>query len=114
VHFKQVSNAIIWGNHSGTQFPDARYARILTEEGTIRPEHMDFYQGELKAKGVSSAMSAAVASTDHMRDWFQGTERIVSMAVIPPIGTYGIDTDLCFSLPVRCLGNFKYEIVQDL
>jgi malate dehydrogenase len=68
----------------------------------------------LKAKGTSSAMSAAVAVTDHMRDWFVGSKRIVSMAVVPPVGTYGIDEDLCFSLPVRCTGNFKYEIIEGL
>lgn len=55
-------------------------------------------------------MSAANAILDHMRDWFVGSEQVVSMAVIPPHGTYGIDTDLCFSLPVVCTGNWAYEI----
>ena len=57
-------------------------------------------------------MSAAVAVTDHMRDWFTGSKRIVSMAVIPPLNTYGINEDICFSLPIRCLGDFKYEIIE--
>jgi len=60
-------------------------------------------------------MSAAKAILDHMRDWFLGTgDEIVSMAIIPPVGVYGLSTDLCFSLPVKCTGDFKYEIVEGL
>jgi len=59
-------------------------------------------------------MSAAKATCDHIKDWFVGSDQIVSMAVIPPVGTYGIDTDLCFSLPLKCKGNFEYEIVTGL
>jgi malate dehydrogenase len=36
------------------------------------------------------------------------------MAIIPPVGTYGLSTDLCFSLPVKCKGGFTYEIVEGL
>jgi len=59
-------------------------------------------------------MSAAKAIKDHMHDWFAGSDEIVSMAIIPPIGTYGLDTDICFSLPIKCKGNFNYEIVTGL
>jgi len=59
-------------------------------------------------------MSAAKATCDHMKDWFQGSENIVSMGVIAPEGTYGVDTELCCSYPIRCKGNFEYEIVTGL
>lgn len=116
---------IIWGNHSSTQFPDVRFATV--DGAAIKTADDAYYQGDfiktvqtrgaavIKARGQSSAMSAAKAVLDHMRDWFQGSHgEIVSMAIIPPVGVYGLSTDLCFSLPVKCIGGFNYEIVQGL
>jgi len=119
-----VSDVIIWGNHSKTQFPDVRF--VKADGKPVSEDKTDFYRGDfintvqtrgaavIKARGMSSAMSAAKAVGDHMRDWFAGAEGYQSMAVIPPVGTYGIDTDLCFSFPIKCKGNFEYEVVEGL
>jgi malate dehydrogenase len=118
-----VKNVIIWGNHSSTQFPDVRHAQA---DGKPVPDD-DYWKGDfipkvqkrggaiIAARKLSSAMSAANATVHHLRDWYMGTpEGIhVSMAVIIENGEYGIDTPLCFSVPVKC-SNFEYEIVNDL
>jgi malate dehydrogenase len=68
----------------------------------------------IKARGLSSAASAASAAIDHVFDWSQGTgDRIVSMA-IPSDGSYGIPEGLIFSFPVRVTSRWTYEIVQGL
>ena len=68
----------------------------------------------IKARGQSSAASAASAAIDHMRDWTLGTsgDDWVSMA-IPSDGSYGIAEGLIYSFPVRCVEG-RYEIVQGL
>ena len=67
----------------------------------------------IKARGLSSAASAANAAIEHMRDWALGTGgKIVSMA-IPSDGSYGIDDGLVYSFPVTC-ENRQYTIVQGL
>jgi malate dehydrogenase len=68
----------------------------------------------IKARGASSAASAAGAAIDHMRTWAHGTPQDdwVSMA-IPSTGDYGIETGLIYSFPVTCK-NSKYSVVQDL
>jgi malate dehydrogenase len=68
----------------------------------------------IKARGASSAASAAGAAIDHMRTWVQGTPEgdWVSMA-IPSTGDYGIETGLIYSFPVTCSGG-KYTVVRDL
>ena len=62
-------------------------------------------------KGSSSVFSAANAVVDHLRDWFVGTDKVVSMGVESK-GEYGIPTGLWTSLPVKCK-DFKYEVVTD-
>jgi malate dehydrogenase len=64
----------------------------------------------IKARGASSAASAASAAIDHMRDWALGCDGIVSMS-IPSDGSYGIEEGIIYSYPVRCKGG-SYEIVQ--
>ena len=64
----------------------------------------------IKARGASSAASAASSAIDHMHDWALGSKGIVSMA-IPSDGSYGIEEGIIYSYPVRCQGG-KYEIVQ--
>eukprot|EP01123_Difflugia_compressa_P012623 TRINITY_DN5484_c0_g1_i1.p1 TRINITY_DN5484_c0_g1~~TRINITY_DN5484_c0_g1_i1.p1 ORF type:complete len:351 (-),score=59.34 TRINITY_DN5484_c0_g1_i1:100-1098(-) len=107
-----VKNPIIWGNHSSTQYADARFATIDNEPV---PKLIDnqYLQGEfistiqqrgaavIKARGTSSALSAANAIIDHMRDWVLGTPSgtWVSMGV-PSSCHYGITDDLIFSFPV--------------
>ena len=68
----------------------------------------------IKARGASSAASAASAAIDHMRDWALGTDGDdwVSMG-IPADGSYGIDAGVIYSYPVRC-SDGNYEIVQGL
>ena len=68
----------------------------------------------IKARGASSAASAASAAIDHMHDWALGTpdDDWVSMA-IPADGSYGIEPGIVYSYPVRCAGG-EYQIVQDL
>jgi malate dehydrogenase len=67
----------------------------------------------IKARGLSSAASAASAAVDHMRDWALGSDgRWVSMGV-PSDGSYGIPEGVIYSYPVTCK-NGEYQIVQGL
>ena len=68
----------------------------------------------IKARGASSAASAASSAIDHVHDWALGTagDDWVSMA-IPADGSYGIEPGIIYSFPVRCQGG-RYEIVQGL
>ncbi len=67
----------------------------------------------MQVRGGSSVFSAANGVIDHLRDWYMGTNKIVSMGVVSD-GDYGIPKGLWTSLPVRCLGNFKYEVVRNV
>jgi len=68
----------------------------------------------IKARGASSAASAASAAIDHMHDWALGipADDWVSMA-IPSDGSYDVAPGIIYSYPVHCSGG-KYEIVQGL
>ncbi len=120
-----VRGVIIWGNHSATQYPDIAHAAIA---GKPAPEAVpaDWYREEfiptvqqrgtaiIRARGASSAASAASAAIDHMRDWALGAdEDWVSMGVASD-GSYGISEGVVYSYPVRCPGGGRYEIVQGL
>ena len=115
----------IWGNHSATQYPDISHASVagnsatdLVDTSWLTDEFIPVVQQRgaaiIKARGASSAASAASAAIDHMHDWALGTngDDWVSMA-IPADGSYGIEQGVIYSYPVRCSGG-KYEIVQDL
>ena len=120
-----IRRLIVWGNHSGTQYPDLRHALV---EGTPALERVerDWYRDEyipkvaqrgaeiIAARGASSAASAANAALAHLRDWVSGTPAAdwTSMAV-PSDGAYGVPEGLVYSFPVRCAGG-RYEIVQGL
>lgn len=122
----EVSNVIIWGNHSSTQYPDASHAKVAGHAVHEKLDGAAWLQGEfitsvqkrgaaiIKARGLSSAASAAVAAVDHMRDWVLGTPagKHVSMAV-PSDGSYGIEAGVIFSYPVTTK-NGHYHIVQGL
>jgi malate dehydrogenase len=125
----KVSRCIIWGNHSNTQFADAHHAVVALADGrTVSAEEAvkddawlkgDFLKtvqtrgaAVIKARKLSSAMSAAKAICDHMRDWWVGTSQWVSMAVISD-GSYGAPKDVMFSFPVT-ISNGKWSIVQGL
>lgn len=123
-----VRNIIIWGNHSSTQFPDATHARMLDGSSvTERVSDDDWLHGEfittvqkrgaavIAARKFSSAVSAAKAICDHVRDLWNGTKEgeWTSMGVISDGNSYGIPNDLMYSFPVR-IKNRKWEIVEGL
>lgn len=124
-HVSDVHGVIIWGNHSATQYPDIAHATIAGKPAAdVVPA--DWYREEfiptvqqrgtaiIKARGASSAASAASAAIDHVRDWALGTdEDWVSMGVASD-GSYGIAAGVVYSYPVRCPGGGRYEIVQGL
>ena len=67
----------------------------------------------IKARGLSSAASAANAAIEHMRDWVLGTEgKLVSMGILSD-GSYGVEEGLIYSFPVTC-DSGDYSIVQGL
>jgi malate dehydrogenase len=124
-HSSDVRCVTIWGNHSATQYPDVDHATIagtaatrLVDSKWLADEFIPVVQQRgaaiIKARGASSAASAASAALDHMHDWALGTPKDdwVSMA-IPADGSYGIAPGIVYSYPVRCRGG-HYEIVLGL
>ena len=124
-HVNDIKRMTIWGNHSATQYPDVSQATIgdksasdLVDQAWLVDEFIPVVQQRgaaiIKARGASSAASAASAAIDHMHDWALGTPDgdWVSMAV-PADGSYGIEPGVIYSYPVRCSGG-DYEIVQGL
>ncbi len=125
VHFNNIRKAIIWGNHSATQYPDLHHATVdgkpalsLVDQqwyaDTFIPVVQQRGAAIIKARGASSAASAASAAIDHIRDWVNGTPEgdWVSMAV-PSDGSYGIPAGVIYGYPVTCR-NGDYQIVQGL
>jgi len=117
-----VEQVIIWGNHSATQYPDVHHATVDGAEALSKLDQQDYADtfiptiqsrgaAIIKARGASSAASAANAALDHMRDWAQGSSW-TSMAVISD-GSYDIPAGLIYSFPVSCK-NGKWEIIQGL
>ncbi|HYW92493.1 MAG TPA: malate dehydrogenase [Gammaproteobacteria bacterium] len=124
-HVSNIRRMIIWGNHSSTQYPDISHALIGGKSATeqletswVRDEFIPTVQKRgaaiIKARGASSAASAASSAIDHVHDWMLGTPEgnWVSMAV-PSDGSYGIGEGVIYSYPVSCR-NGQYEIVRDL
>ena len=123
VHHDAVRRMTIWGNHSATQYPDVFHVMVdgapvdvpgeWLRENFI-PEVQNRGTAIIKARGASSAASAASAALDHMRDWAMGTREDdwVSMA-IPSDGSYGIAVGIMYSFPVTCSGG-DYHVCRDL
>lgn len=123
-HVNDIDGVIIWGNHSATQFPDLAHARVAGKpalecvprqwyENQFIPDVQQRGAAIIKARGASSAASAASAAIDHVRDWALGSgDTVLSMGVASD-GSYGISDGVVFSYPVRC-SNGAYEIVQGL
>ncbi len=123
VHHDAVRRMTIWGNHSATQYPDVFHVSVdgapvdvpgeWLRENFI-PEVQNRGTAIIKARGASSAASAASAAIDHMRDWAMGTREgdWVSMA-IPSDGSYGIAEGIMYSFPVTCSGG-DYHVCRDL
>merc|ERR1712168_684934 len=121
VPISAVKKVTIWGNHSSTQFPDAAHATVNgasagLDEAWVKDVFVPTVQKRgaavIAARKLSSAMSAAKAASDHMKDWFQGTTEFVSMGVFSD-GSYGTPQDVMFSFPCTCKDG-KWSIVQGL
>jgi malate dehydrogenase len=124
-HTTAIRRMTIWGNHSATQYPDLSHctvdgkaAKSLVDQAWIETTFIPTVQQRgaaiIKARGASSAASAASAAIDHVHDWFKGSSQgdWLSMAV-PSDGSYGIPEGVIYSYPVTC-GNGQYQIVQGL
>lgn len=124
-HSANIKRMTIWGNHSNTQYPDISNATVdgkaatdLVDQSWLEAQFIPTVQERgaaiIKARGASSAASAAAAAIDHMRTWALGTEEgdWVSMA-IPSDGSYEIEPGIIYSYPVTCQGG-NYTIVPGL
>jgi malate dehydrogenase len=127
---QDVKNVAIWGNHSSTQFPDVKHATVniggkaVPVQEAVKDDHWlkgDFISTVQKrgasviaARKLSSAMSAAKAICDHLRDWWFGTPpgEWVSMGVCSD-GSYNTEEGLIYSFPVTIL-NGEWSIVGNL
>jgi malate dehydrogenase len=121
-----IKKMIVWGNHSGTQYPDLDHAEIrgklvrdlLPDQDWIENEFIPTVQNRgaavIEARGLSSAASAANAAISHIHDWMLGAHHNnwVTMGV-PSDGSYGIPEGVIYGFPVRCKQG-QYQIVQDL
>ncbi|THG10846.1 hypothetical protein TEA_026524 [Camellia sinensis var. sinensis] len=139
VPVSDVKNVIIWGNHSSTQYPDVNHATVKTPAGEKPVRELvandEWLHGEfittvqqrgaaiIKARKLSSALSAASSACDHIRDWVHGTpegciERKHSLLIFSSVGTlqgtwvsmgvysdgsYNVPAGLIYSFPVNCL-----------
>lgn len=131
VSSQAVKNVIIWGNHSSTQFPDVAHATVtvggqsqkvfdaVKDDNWLKTDFIKTVQQRgaavIQARKLSSAMSAAKATCDHLRDWWNGTKEgeWVSMGVTSD-GSYGIEAGLIYSFPVQIKPDHTYSIVQGL
>ncbi|WP_376696140.1 malate dehydrogenase [Wenzhouxiangella sp. EGI_FJ10305] len=125
VHHTRIKQMTIWGNHSATQYPDLHHVNVDGKTATDLVGK-DWYENDfiptvqqrgaaiIKARGASSAASAASSAIDHIRDWVRGSDGDdwVSMAV-PADGSYGIEPGVIFSFPCTC-ENGEWKIVQGL
>jgi len=113
-HSSEVEKMVVWGNHSATQFPDISYATVAGEPvkgkvdddwyvNTFIPTVQQRGAAIIKARGASSAASAASAALDHMRNWALGSNgQWVSMGVYSQGNSYGIDENIMYSFPITC------------
>jgi malate dehydrogenase len=124
-HVSAIRKLTIWGNHSSTQYPDVSHAQVsgraareLVDQAWLEKTFIPTVQQRgaaiIKARGASSAASAASAAIDHVRTWMLGTAEgdWTSMAV-PSDGSYGIKEGVIYSYPVTCRQG-QYQIVQGL
>lgn len=123
----QVTQVTIWGNHSNTQYPDFTNARIggkpatevITDrawlENTFVPQVQNRGAAVIKARGSSSAMSAANGALDHVKSLLNATAANdwVSKAVVSK-GEYGVPAGLVFGYPCKTDGKGNYSIVEGL
>jgi malate dehydrogenase len=124
-HTTEIKKVTIWGNHSSTQYPDIHQTTVQGKSALSVVDHA-WYKDTfiptvqqrgaaiIKARGASSAASAACAAIDHMRTWALGTDEgdWISMAV-PSDGSYGIQEGVIYGYPVTCKDG-KFTIVKNL
>lgn len=122
-----VTQMTIWGNHSNTQFPDFSNAKIngkpaeqiITDRKWLEETFVSTIQTRgaavIKARGMSSAMSAANGALDHVKSMIRGTPANdwVSMAVVSQ-GEYGVPKDMVFGYPCTTDGKGNYKVVDGL
>ncbi len=124
-HSTKVEKMVVWGNHSATQYPDISYATVDGKPVVAKVDN-DWYvktfiptvqqrgAAIIKARGASSAASAASAAVDHMRSWALGSSgKWVSMGVHSAGNKYGIDEDIMYSFPIVCEGG-DWKVVEGL
>ncbi len=124
-HTTDIRKVTIWGNHSSTQYPDLHHATVkgaavltLVDQAWYKDTFIPTVQQRgaaiIKARGASSAASAASAAIDHMRTWALGTtEGDWASMGIPSDGSYGIAPGVIYGYPVT-IKDGKFSIVQDL
>lgn len=117
-----IKEFCIWGNHSGTQYPDVTHATVsgrpvkdLVSQEWIEKEFIPQVAQRgaaiIQARGASSAASAANAALGHMRDWAIGKSFDWLSMAVPSIGSYGIPEGIVYSFPVH-VGGGQYTIAQ--
>ena len=121
-----IKKMTIWGNHSSTQYPDLFHCEVDGKNAAALVNDQNWLENDfiptvakrgaaiIKARGLSSAASAANAAIDHMHSWALGTDNgdWVSMAV-PSDGSYGVPEGIISSFPCTCSGG-EWKIVQGL
>jgi malate dehydrogenase len=126
-HVADVKQVTIWGNHSNTQFPDFTNAtiggrqatQVITDRAWLENEFVPLIQTRgaavIKARGMSSAMSAANGAIDHVKGLLRATpgDDWVSMATVSK-GEYGVPAGLVFGYPCRTDGQGGYKVVEGL
>src|SRR6202030_4012901 len=122
---EEVTQVTIWGNHSNTQFPDFTNARIKSRpatevitdrnwlENTFVPQCQNRGAAVIKARGSSSALSAANGALDHVKSLLHATPTNdwVSAATVSK-GEYGVPAGLVFGYPCRSDGKGNYSVVE--
>jgi len=131
VSINKVTGIAVWGNHSKTQYPSIRHAKVEVEGKTspvraavnndawLQKDYLETVQDRgaaiIAARKSSSAASAAKAAVDHVREWVLGTPEgtVSSMGVVSDGNSYGIPADLIYSFPCVCR-NGEWKIVTGL
>ena len=124
----EVSDVVIWGNHSATQVPDFLNAKIKGKEAVkVLLDQKDWLEKEfivkvqkrgaevISARGKSSAASAANGAIDAMKSLIFPSkgDSVFSMSLSAEGNPYGIDPELVFSFPCRNKGHGELEIVPN-
>jgi malate dehydrogenase len=125
-HVTDIRRMTIWGNHSATQVPDLSHCQVkgkpatsLVDQAWIRDTFIPTVQQRgaavIKARGASSAASAASSAMDHVRSWMNGTDADdwVSMGVPSAGNPYGVKEGVIYSFPCTCR-NGEWTIVPGL